>query len=199
LSIINNQLLFVSGDAKAGGIMYARWKSESALGIEHLDLEVGAEGIEVTSVVVGDRFGPYGAWYRLRCAADWSVRSVEINVVGGASIRLAADGAGNWYDAGGAAIPDFRGCVDVDISATPFTNTLPIRRLGLANGERREISVLYIPVPALTPSVAAQAYTRLGEGQLYRYEGLFRGFEAKLEIDSNGLVVDYPSLFQRIS
>ena len=35
------------------------------------------------------------------------------------------------------------GCEYVDISETPFTNTLVIRRLGLTPGESADISVAY--------------------------------------------------------
>ena len=49
-------------------------------------------------------------------------------------IDLLADGEDGWTTRGGAAMPELEGCVDVDISATPVTNILPIRRLGLAPG-----------------------------------------------------------------
>ena len=39
--------------------------------------------------------------------------------------------------------------IDVDISATPFTNTLPIRRLGLQPGEFAELDVAFVDAPAM--------------------------------------------------
>lgn len=176
---------------------YVRWKAENDFGLEHLVLRTDIDDIEIDSVVIGNRFTPYGARYHLRCAADWSVRLVEIDVVGGALLRLTADGLGNWFDSMGVAIPALEGCIDVDISSTPFTNTLPIRRLGLVRGERRELQVVYVPLPNLKLAVTTQAYTCLEPGQRYRYEGLFRAFEAELEVDADGLVLNYPGLFKR--
>ena len=72
------------------------------------------------------------------------------------------------------------GCIDVDISAAPFTNTLPIRRLGLMKGERREIRVAYLALPALTVEPADQAYTCIEPQRRYLYEKLFRQFQAEL-------------------
>jgi hypothetical protein len=49
-----------------------------------------------------------------------------------AGVDLLSDGQGNWTTSDGQAVSELRGCIDVDISVSAFTNTLPIRRLGLA-------------------------------------------------------------------
>jgi hypothetical protein len=92
----------------------------------------------------------------------------------------------------------------VDLSATPFTNTLPIRRLSLREGESSEIGVVYVDVPVMRLDVSRQRYTCLerdADGGLYRYEdrGSFRGFAADLPVDADGLVLDYPGIFRRLS
>jgi hypothetical protein len=89
----------------------------------------------------------------------------------------------------------------VDLLPTPFTNTLPIRRLRLAVGDSREILVAYVTVPGLELSAARQRYTRLEprDGRdVYRFEGLGSGFVAEVTVDAEGLVVDYPGLFRRV-
>ena len=48
-----------------------------------------------------------------------------------ADLSLTGDGAGRWQIDGRDA-PDLDGCLDLDIQVTPFTNSLPIRRLDLA-------------------------------------------------------------------
>jgi hypothetical protein len=116
-------------------------------------------------------------------------------------IHLYTDGAGAWATAAGEPLPDLAGCLEVDISATPFTNTLPIRRLALQPGESREVPAAYIDVAEATVSRAPQRYTRLetgGDGALYRYEGLLWDFRATLPVDRDGLVTDYPELFRRV-
>ena len=97
-------------------------------------------------------------------------------------------------------MPELDGCIDVDISATPFTNTLPIRRLGLEPGESEELAVTYVRVPELLVGAERQRYSCLeaqANGELYRFEALPSGFTAELPIDAEGLVIDYPGLFRR--
>jgi hypothetical protein len=185
-----------------------RWTPMDGIGAEHLRLRVDGSsdgGVAAESVVIGERRGlPFGLRYSLRCDALWRVREVELALIGeGRRLHLAADGEGRWHDGTGRPLPVLDGCIDVDISATPFTNTLPIRRLRSTGSLEREgtasaIRVVYIPVPELTPRPAEQRYTCLDPGRLYRYEGLFRGFAGDLPVDADGLVLDYPETFRRL-
>jgi uncharacterized protein len=115
-------------------------------------------------------------------------------------IELLADGEGRWNGRGGEPVPELDGCIDVDISATPFTNTLPIRRLGLESGESEELMITYVRVPELLVGPERQRYGCLEtqtDGGLYRFEALPSGFTAELPVDAEGLVIDYPGLFRR--
>ena len=92
----------------------------------------------------------------------------------------------------------------MDLSATTFTNTLPIRRLDLKEGESSEIAIVYVNVPSHRRDASVQRYTcpeRNPDGGLYRYEdeGEFEGFTADLPVDAGGLVLDYPGILRRIS
>jgi hypothetical protein len=167
-------------------------------GLEHLSLQWRDDVIVAESVVVGDRGGHYGCSYRICCDSDWHVRSVEVVVAGGGSCVLTSDGQGEWRDGDGRILPLLAGCIDVDISATPFTNTLPIRRLGARLAERTGITVAYIKVPELGPRPMDQAYTRLADGR-YLYESVGSGFQAALSVDADGVALDYPGLFRRIT
>ena len=114
---------------------------------------------------------------------------------------MTADGEGRWFDASGAAVPALDGCVDVDITATPLTNTLPIRRLSLEQGESADIKVAYVTIPGLRVTPDEQRYTRLptdADGGRYRFEQAGAGFTAVLQVDADGLVDDYPGLFERV-
>jgi len=177
-----------------------RWAPVGSVGAEHLSIRNTAEGTAADGMVVGARYGaPYGLHYRVICDAFWRVREVVLHLVGeDRRMHLCADGEGSWLDGDGHPVEALQGCVDIDISATPFTNTLPIRRLGLAQGEAHEIRVAYVAVPALVPEPVLQRYTCLEAGRLYRYEGLFRGYVGELQVDADGLVLDYPDTFRRV-
>ena len=78
----------------------------------------------------------------------------------------------------------------------PATNTLPIRRLRLAVGGKREIAVAWLRWPELRLERALQRYERLAEDR-YRYSS--NGFSAELVVDEHGLVVDYEGLWRAIA
>ena len=98
-----------------------------------------------------------GLHYKVRCDAKWRTRYAWLKIVGGGELELHGDGAGHWHDGHGLALSAIEGCIDIDIAATPFTNTLPIRCLQLAEGERQPISVAYISTPDLQVTRVEQA------------------------------------------
>ena len=99
-------------------------------------------------------------------------------------------------------MPALDGCLDVDLSATPFTNTLPIRRLALAPGWATEITVVYVEVPSLRVGVARQRYRCLtwgaGGRRAIAYETAAGDFTADITVDADGLVVEYPQIARQV-
>jgi hypothetical protein len=183
----------------------ALWSRTDGAGTEHLRLVEDAAGVTAESVVVGASDGePLRIRYLLDCDREYRVRRVRVVSLGreSNSVNLRSDGAGNWTDDRGDEIPALDGCIDVDISVTPFSNTLPIRRIALEPRESTEISVAYVAVPEMRVEVAQQRYTCLDpiteDGGRYRYESLSSGFAAELPVDSDGLVIDYPGMFERV-
>lgn len=182
-----------------------RWRPLEGEGLEHLTLMSTntADGavIRAVSVLIGERGGtPYGVRYRIDCDAGWLVRKLMVDTTDGRSLHLRSDQPGQWATARGVALPEFDGCVDIDLAGTPFTNTLPIRRLGLnrQSGTAR-LKMLYVPFDTFEPVVDGQHYTCLDDFKLYRYEAEDRSFAADLPVDADGLVIDYPTLFLRLS
>jgi hypothetical protein len=163
-------------------------------GLERLHLE--AE--RCTSVLIATDAGhPYSFSYHLTWDAAWHLRTADAHLLGEERppIQLHADGAGHWLRARGDELPALAGCIDVDFTASPFANTLPIRRLGLEVGQSARLLVAYILVPTLEVRPATQTYTRL-DATHYRYEsGRFR---MDLPVDEDGVVLDYPGFWRRI-
>jgi uncharacterized protein len=180
------------------------WQPWAGPGLEHLHLTRYDGGVLADGLLVGVHEGsPFRARYVVQCDEAWRVREVRIDLLDAANRRLdlIADGEGHWTDSSGGALPGLAGCFDVDISATPFTNTLPIRRLALAPGASADINVAYVALPELSVQPRLQRYACLalnaGSGR-YRFESPFHHFVAELPVDQDGLVVDYPGLFRRI-
>lgn len=181
-------------------VMWSAWDNP---GLEHLHLAVHDDGIIAEGMVLGVMEGrPFRVAYEVRCDAGWRMRAVRVGIPGSGPLGVdpLSDGDGNWTTLHGNAVPELEGCLDVDISVTPFTNTLPIRRLSLAPTESAEISVAYVEGTGLQAWPEPQRYTCLEKGDgggLYRFLSLDGGFTVDLPVDADGLVVDYPGLFRR--
>jgi hypothetical protein len=178
----------------------ARWQDWAGQGLQHLVLREGSEEVVAEGAVLDPGEGvPFAARYRIACDGAWRVRRVEAALVGDdRRIDLASDGAGHWRDGAGRPVPHLEGAIDVDLPLTPFTNTLPIRRLALRAGQSADIRVVYIRLPEFTVTIDPQRYTCLDPGRRYRYESLDSDFVREIEVDAQGLVVTYPGLFRRL-
>jgi hypothetical protein len=177
-----------------------RWRPVAGGGLEHLTLGCVNGSIVARSVVIGARGGtPYGVSYTIVCDTGWRVRSLALTTTDDRRLQLTSDGAGHWSGDGGQPLPQFDGCIDVDLAGTPFTNTLPIRRLDPGVGsEAVALSMVYVPFDTFSPKIDGQSYRCLQPGRRYRYQALDRSFAADLPVDRDGLVIDYPTLFERV-
>ena len=174
-----------------------RWKALEGSGLEVLRLRVKEE-VSADGMLIGDRSGePYALRYRILCDTRWGVRELHVEGLDGTRLTLLGDGAGRWTDGAGRRIDALDGAIDIDLAASPFTNTLPLRRLGKTLHQRTIITVVYVAVPDLSVSLARQAYTRIGSHRA-RFEGLDSDFQAELDVDEDDLVLRYPGLFERL-
>ena len=94
--------------------------------------------------------------------------------------------------------PEFNNFKFIDISLTPFTNTLPINNLKLSENSSQKIDVIYIDVLNHHTRPVQQQYTRTAVNQ-YLYENIENDFKAEISIDETGLVTTYPKLFEKIA
>jgi uncharacterized protein len=178
----------------------ARWQDWSGTGVQHVVLREGPQEISAeAAVIVTEDQARFAARFHILCDSAWRVTKVAAEVIGDdRRIELASDGAGHWRDGTGAAQPHLEGAIDVDLPITPFTNTLPIRRLDLRTGESADIRVVYIVLPDFTITTDPQRYICLEPRRRYRYESLDSDFVREIDVDAHGLVVTYPGLFKRL-
>ncbi len=176
------------------------WEQTVGKGLEHLILRQDKK-IEAESLALGMIEGAaYRIKYQIICDTDWKVERVRVkDSLNNKALVFIQREEGIWTDEKDRSIEALNGCTDVDIMITPFTNTLPIKRLKLAPGESKEISVLYFRIPDLTVSKFAQRYTFLSQEKdhgVYKYESLDSGFTSDIKVDADGLVIDYPGIFK---
>ncbi|HEY9507884.1 MAG TPA: putative glycolipid-binding domain-containing protein [Gemmatimonadales bacterium] len=149
-----------------------------------------------TAVFLLDR--PCRLEYQVVCDAAW--RTLHGRVTGWyggdpVKVELYTDSARRWT-INGQPVPAVAGCVDLDLSFSPATNTIPIRRLALNPGERAEVRSAWLKFPGLGLEPLVQTYARTGE-LTYRYDSSGGEFVTDIEVDAAGFVVRYPPLWER--
>jgi hypothetical protein len=185
-------------------IMWSAWVGP---GLEHLQILQGQQAMIADGLILGVREqGPFRVRYEIHSTNDFRLRAVRVSVLSDEpqSLSLLTDGLGTWMTESAESVPLLSGCLDVDISLTPYTNTLPIRRLALQPGSQATLPMAYIEAPQMQVQVTQQRYTCLEVtplGVRYRFESLEDGvssFAADLLVDQEGLVLEYPGLFRRV-
>lgn len=110
---------------------------------------------------------------------------------------IARDDENYWLiDAGNTHVRSaFGGALDVDVVLSPFFNTLPIRRHGLAHASGDvQVPVVYVRLPDLLVQEAGLTYSSGPDG----IHVLSPVSSATVTVDDDGFVLDYPGLAERI-
>ncbi len=178
------------------------WEWVQRPGLEHLRLTIGEEVIAAEGVIVATLDDQL---FRLRhailCDGKWRFREARLSLDSDETRReltLIRDESG--WRANGETRGDLSLCEEIDLMGSPYTNTLPIRRLRLAANEARRIRVAYIRLPDLVVEPVEQEYTRLDAAEpprRFRYRGITSDFTADLTVDAEGIVRDYPPIWRR--
>jgi len=175
------------------------WTGRAYYSLENCLVMEASAGFEIRSTIIGlYQEKIYQVDYHIRTNAAWETMSADISCRYGNALRhivLEREGQGRWKENGKEAA-GYKDCIDIDISLTPFTNTLPIRRLQLKPGDSRELKVVYCDLLNGQTHPVYQRYTCLNVEE-YHYENIPNDFEATIRVDQSGFVVDYPGLFVR--
>jgi hypothetical protein len=175
------------------------WRGVGTGSLDRCRLEAGPDGLRLSGIALTAEFGtPLDVAYRVEAGPDGLTRRVELALDGRATRRvLLADGAGAWRWEGGPELPEVAGALDVDLTVTPATNTLPIRRLaGLEVGAAAGVQTAWVQFPDLEVIGSAQRYERLAPDRWHVSTG---DFSAELLVDPDGLVLDYQGLFRSLA
>jgi hypothetical protein len=196
------------------------WRRLDTAGTEHVGLD-DRSGLAARGVATAADPVPYACRYELFTDNAWVSARLEATAEGAGWLRTVRmeRAAGRWrvttaeqgdLDAAlrraghpAAALPGSEdpgrldAALDIDLYASPLTNTLPLRRLnllGAAVGTTRTIVAAWVLLPSLAVIANEQSYTVLGS-QLVRYAS--GTFTADLTLDPDGYVTHYPGLADR--
>jgi hypothetical protein len=198
------------------------WERTDTAGSEHALIDSRA-GLYARGTAMAVDPIAYTCRYELRTDPGWATAHLDVTAEGAGwtrSVRLEL-AAGRWrattaeqgnldavLSAAGharAGLPGMEdpdllyGAFDVDLSGSPLTNTLPIRRLDLLKAETgvsHRLNVAWVLLPSLEIVQADQIYTALGD---HRVRCAGETFSADLTVDDEGFVRDYPGLARMVS
>ena len=173
------------------------WQGLITPSLERFILVAENGGFELNGLILqADKEIPYVVRYRIKVDEAWQTREVELELENGGSRPLwLSRNTGHWTR-DGHRLDGFDGCIDADIEWSPSTNTLPIRRLGLSVGQIAGVTATWIRLPSLEIERLDQSYERLADHR-YRYRS--GNFVADLELDSDGLVVQYGANWKTVA
>lgn len=171
------------------------WSNQQSLSTEFVMLRHLPDGWFAggTAIAVYEN-APALVRYEITCDTSWITRAVSVSIDYRDGVRaLTASVENAHWTINGVPHPEFDGCLDIDLGITPFTNTLPIRRLGLAVEESGPAAAVWVQFPELKLEILRQTYIRLDRSTYeYRSAG---GFQAELTVDESGIVTRYGDLW----
>lgn len=189
------------------------WKGTDEWRAEVAQLELGDDRLTATGTQLGIDPLPYRVDYELETGAQWLTRRLQVTATGDGWVRrldLRSDGAGHWESTSsvegdvdlpspGGDLAAVEGALDCDLAYSPLTNLMPVRRHQLdRNPGTVDFLMAWVSLPDLAVHLSPQRYQHL-DTSLVRYLSTDSDFQADLELDSEGLVINYPGLAQRVS
>src|SRR5882757_1444910 len=179
------------------------------------EVELGDVGLSATGMQLGAEPAPFRVDYRLEAPDRWVTKELELTATAEAWSRrllLRHDASGGWRaevsDEGDVPdgpwdgeLPDLSEARDIDIENSPLTNTMPILREGFRAGGSGDFVMAFVRTPSLRVEASPQRYEHVRtteNGSVVRYISRDGDFTADLELDPDGLLVNYPRLARRV-
>ena len=165
----------------------AEWSGWDGSGHELLTVGYESGGWTADGVVRG-----VDVHYVVRTDEQWRVRQFMLfRDLEDPDLWLGVNPAGQWGEINGAFRPELDGCVDVALPCTPFTESLPIKRLLLDVGDATEVRVAVVDPESLEVTPTTRRYARVDDRR-WVVDGV------ELDVDADGLVLDLPGRFRRL-
>jgi hypothetical protein len=176
------------------------WRRLDLPGHDAASLYMDDEGVVLSGMAAFQEGAPTGLVYVVHADGRW--KTTEGHVWGwrgreAIDLRIHRDSSGTWT-LNDELCPGVQGCMDLDLSFTPATNLLPLRRIALGVGQAAEVRSAWLEWPRLRLSELVQRYARRTETE-YDYESdLPDGelFRTTLRVHPDGWVLDYGRLWR---
>ena len=169
-------------------------------GHDAASLLMDEEGAVLSGMAAFLEDDPTGLAYVVHVDSEW--KTTEAHVWGwrgreAIDLRVGRDSAGTWTLNDEPCL-GVQGCMDLDLSFTPATNLLPLRRLALPVGQSAEVRSAWLEWPEVRLTLLVQRYARRTETE-YDYEADLPGaeqFRSTLRVQPGGWVLQYGGLWR---
>lgn len=176
------------------------WKRKDVDSLERLVLNKTVDAIYAVSSVISLASGGLRVDHKWKLTKQWRTESLEVKKWNGDDFqRLILERSGRSWSINGMPRMDLMDTAEPDISISPFSNSLPIRRMRADHAVSLELTACYVDVESMEVKPSKQRYDKVSSNT-YRFfdRGLFYGHEAVIEVDRHLLLTTYEKVFVRI-
>jgi len=135
--------------------------------------------------------------YTVRCDENWRTISADVaGLHGDLEVRVRIEHGSEGWILNGDVQPDVEAAHDLDLSFTPATNLMPLRRLRASGRSDLRLQAAWLRYPQAVLHPLDQTYLVHKDGGKISYASAQNGFATMLEVDETGFVTLYPELWQ---
>jgi hypothetical protein len=183
------------------------WTSDDQRRLETVRVVLTERGLRASGHIVSAAGDPFGVAYTLLVDPEGRSRRLTVTTDSGTgerSLTLSRVPGGQWVSdngSGSRTLTQVEAALDVDLTASAFTNSLAIRRLGLHRAVgSATLTVASVGGPDPEVGAVTHTYTTVSadsQGAVIAYSGPLG--DSELVIDADGFVVHFPGLSDRLS
>lgn len=133
--------------------------------------------------------------YVVRCDNDWHTLSADVSGTHeDKTISLALHRKDEDWILNNVPQPQVSGAMDVDLSFTPATNLMPLRRLQAGTEQDLRARAAWLLYPSCELAPLDQVYAV--KGKEVSYKARQTSYKTRLTVDDSGFVTLYPGLWE---
>jgi hypothetical protein len=173
------------------------WRRVDAPGHDACRLEDCRSGWRLQGAAIfRHSIGPASVSYAVDCDSRWRTLSGRVyGTIGEREIDYHIARRDDAWLLNGESVPGIGNLVDLDLSFTPATNLLQLKRVPLPIGSAIPLPAAWFDLDTGALTELEQIYERRSERVLfYRAPGV--GYEGLIELAPNGFIMRYPGLWQ---
>ena len=176
----------------------ARWRALDREGEDTCRLSRADQGwLLVGHARFRDDLGFAELDYVVRCDDEWQTLSADVagqHDGREVQIRILREGGLWWLN--DTEQPEVAGAWDVDLSFTPATNLMPLRRLMVTKDNTQYVTAAWLRYPIAVLRRLDQTYGLTNRPGVVSYAAQQTKYETELTVDDSGFVTLYPGLWE---